>query len=107
MPPMDPDTAHVPGARHRRVAERLKNAQNTYAMLSTFNEVDMTNIMEMRKAFKVGGCRTRQGVLRTSRPSAAFCETGQLTPVLPNGTFGALLPALVSPSRPHPALLCP
>lgn len=35
-----------------RVAERLKNAQNTYAMLSTFNEVDMTNLMEMRKAFK-------------------------------------------------------
>lgn len=37
----------------RRVAERLKNAQNTYAMLSTFNEVDMTNIMELRKEFKV------------------------------------------------------
>lgn len=36
------------------MAERLKNAQNTYAMLSTFNEVDMTNVMEMRKAFKVG-----------------------------------------------------
>lgn len=35
-----------------RVAERLKNAQNTYAMLSTFNEVDMTAIMDLRKAFK-------------------------------------------------------
>ncbi len=43
----------MPPSRRRRVAERLKNAQNTYAMLSTFNEVDMTNIMEMRKAFKV------------------------------------------------------
>lgn len=36
-----------------RVAERLKGAQNTYAMLSTFNEVDMTGLMEMRAAYKV------------------------------------------------------
>lgn len=35
-----------------RVAERLKHAQNTYAMLTTFNEVDMTNIMELRNAYK-------------------------------------------------------
>ena len=39
----------VPMKRMRkRVAERLKDAQNTYAMLSTFNEVDMTNLTEMR-----------------------------------------------------------
>lgn len=37
-----------------RVAERLKGAQNTYAMLTTFNEVDMTAIMELRNTFKVG-----------------------------------------------------
>lgn len=36
-----------------RVAERLKGAQNTYAMLTTFNEVDMTAIMELRNTFKV------------------------------------------------------
>ena len=36
----------------KRVAERLKGAQNTYAMLTTFNEVDMTNLMEMRNAYK-------------------------------------------------------
>lgn len=35
-----------------RVAERLKNAQNTYALLTTFNEVDMTSLMEMRTAHK-------------------------------------------------------
>ncbi|MEW5303714.1 MAG: hypothetical protein WDW36_006379 [Sanguina aurantia] len=35
-----------------RVAERLKGAQNTYAMLTTFNEVDMTAIMELRNTFK-------------------------------------------------------
>ncbi len=37
----------------QRVAERLKGAQNTYAMLSTFNEVDMSSLMEMRSAYKV------------------------------------------------------
>lgn len=35
-----------------RVAERLKGAQNTYAMLTTFNEIDMTGLMEMRAAHK-------------------------------------------------------
>jgi len=36
-----------------RVAERLKGAQNTYAMLTTFNEVDMTNLMQLRTQYKV------------------------------------------------------
>mmetsp|Transcript_35515 Transcript_35515/g.100514 ORF Transcript_35515/g.100514 Transcript_35515/m.100514 type:complete len:455 (+) Transcript_35515:132-1496(+) len=36
----------------KRVAERLKGAQNTYAMLSTFNEVDMTNLIAMRNKYK-------------------------------------------------------
>jgi 2-oxoglutarate dehydrogenase E2 component (dihydrolipoamide succinyltransferase) len=35
-----------------RVAERLKGAQNTYAMLTTFNEIDMTGLTEMRAAHK-------------------------------------------------------
>ncbi len=34
------------------VARRLKDAQNTAAMLTTFNEVDMTNVMELRKDYK-------------------------------------------------------
>lgn len=36
-----------------RVAERLKGAQNTYAMLTTFNEVDMSTIMNVRNKYKV------------------------------------------------------
>lgn len=35
-----------------RIAERLKESQNTTASLTTFNEVDMSNIMEMRKLYK-------------------------------------------------------
>ncbi|ETN45564.1 uncharacterized protein HMPREF1541_09396 [Cyphellophora europaea CBS 101466] len=35
-----------------RIAERLKQSQNTAASLTTFNEVDMSNIMEFRKKYK-------------------------------------------------------
>ncbi|XP_024908492.1 dihydrolipoyllysine-residue succinyltransferase component of 2-oxoglutarate dehydrogenase complex, mitochondrial [Cynoglossus semilaevis] len=35
-----------------RIAQRLKEAQNTCAMLTTFNEVDMSNISEMRQSYK-------------------------------------------------------
>jgi 2-oxoglutarate dehydrogenase E2 component (dihydrolipoamide succinyltransferase) len=36
----------------KRIAERLKEAQNTAAMLTTFNEVDMTAIMALRERVK-------------------------------------------------------
>ncbi len=35
-----------------RVAERLKNAQNTAAILTTFNEVNMHPVMELRNRYK-------------------------------------------------------
>jgi 2-oxoglutarate dehydrogenase E2 component (dihydrolipoamide succinyltransferase) len=34
------------------IARRLKDVQNTAAMLTTFNEVDMTNVMAMRSHYK-------------------------------------------------------
>ncbi len=36
----------------RRIAERLKEAQNTAAMLTTFNEVDMTEVLAMRERYR-------------------------------------------------------
>ncbi|XP_059376904.1 dihydrolipoyllysine-residue succinyltransferase component of 2-oxoglutarate dehydrogenase complex, mitochondrial-like isoform X1 [Carassius carassius] len=36
----------------QRIAQRLKEAQDTCAMLTTFNEVDMSNITDMRKQYK-------------------------------------------------------
>jgi len=36
----------------QRVASRLVEAQHTAAMLTTFNEVDMTAVMELRKQYK-------------------------------------------------------
>ncbi|KZY31835.1 dihydrolipoamide succinyltransferase [Roseovarius sp. HI0049] len=34
------------------IAKRLKDSQNTAAMLTTYNEVDMTEVMELRNAYK-------------------------------------------------------
>eukprot|EP01041_Mallomonas_annulata_P007219 gene7219-14718_t len=36
----------------QRIAQRLKEAQNTAAMLTTFQEVDMTNLMGLRARYK-------------------------------------------------------
>ena len=36
----------------KRIAERLKEAQNTAAMLTTFNEVDMTALMAARRTYR-------------------------------------------------------
>ena len=56
-----PSAPRATGPREERVrmsrlrqtiARRLKEAQNTAAMLTTYNEVDMTEIMEMRKKYK-------------------------------------------------------
>ena len=43
-------STRVPMTRlQRTMAERLKSAQNTAAMLTTFNEIDMSNIIKIRK----------------------------------------------------------
>jgi 2-oxoglutarate dehydrogenase E2 component (dihydrolipoamide succinyltransferase) len=63
-PAPHPEAAHVPRALtaseervpmtrlRRRIAERLKQAQNTAAMLTTFNEVDMGAVMALRDQYK-------------------------------------------------------
>jgi 2-oxoglutarate dehydrogenase E2 component (dihydrolipoamide succinyltransferase) len=50
---LTPNEERVPMSRlRRRIAERLKQAQNTAAMLTTFNEVDMGAVMELRDQYK-------------------------------------------------------
>lgn len=39
-------------ALRKTIARRLKEAQNTAAMLTTFNEVDLTEVMNLRKQYK-------------------------------------------------------
>ena len=48
-----PREERVPMTRLRKViAQRLKDAQNTAAMLTTFNEVDMSNVMALRSEYR-------------------------------------------------------
>uniref|UniRef100_A0A5B6YHB0 dihydrolipoyllysine-residue succinyltransferase n=1 Tax=Davidia involucrata TaxID=16924 RepID=A0A5B6YHB0_DAVIN len=52
LPPKERER-RVPMTRLRkRVATRLKDSQNTFALLTTFNEVDMTNLMKLRSDYK-------------------------------------------------------
>jgi 2-oxoglutarate dehydrogenase E2 component (dihydrolipoamide succinyltransferase) len=61
-PKSAPATAAAPAERHEErqrmtrlrqtVAKRLKEAQNTAAMLTTFNDVDMTAVIEARTKYK-------------------------------------------------------
>ncbi|AQX27299.1 2-oxoglutarate dehydrogenase complex dihydrolipoyllysine-residue succinyltransferase [Bartonella sp. Raccoon60] len=50
------DTVHEERVRmtklRQTIARRLKDAQNTAAMLTTFNEVDMSTVMDLRKRYK-------------------------------------------------------
>jgi 2-oxoglutarate dehydrogenase E2 component (dihydrolipoamide succinyltransferase) len=57
--PQDPQLPPKGGERRvpmtrlrKRVATRLKDSQNTFALLTTFNEIDMTNLMELRSQYK-------------------------------------------------------
>jgi 2-oxoglutarate dehydrogenase E2 component (dihydrolipoamide succinyltransferase) len=59
QPPEVPPSNEIRGIRRermsplrRRIAERLVLAQRTAAMLTTFNEVDMTEVIRLRKAHK-------------------------------------------------------
>ena len=64
--------------RHYSVAERLKSAQNTYAMLTTFNEIDMSALMAMRTeykdAFMVGPGASSTLGLESTPVSKVDCE---------------------------------
>ena len=46
----------------KRIAERLKEAQNTAAMLTTFNEVDMTAVMALRNEYRDAFEKKHNGV---------------------------------------------
>jgi 2-oxoglutarate dehydrogenase E2 component (dihydrolipoamide succinyltransferase) len=69
--PAAPKAARTAEAREERVkmtrlrktiANRLKEAQNTAAMLTTFNEVDMSAIMAMRAEYKDAFEKKHKGV---------------------------------------------
>jgi 2-oxoglutarate dehydrogenase E2 component (dihydrolipoamide succinyltransferase) len=69
--PPAPKASRAPDAREERVrmtrlrrtiAQRLKEAQNTAAMLTTFNEVDMSAVMSLRSEYKEAFEKKHAGV---------------------------------------------
>jgi 2-oxoglutarate dehydrogenase E2 component (dihydrolipoamide succinyltransferase) len=51
--PMERNERRIPMSRLRqRIAERLKEAQNTAAMLTTFNEINMQPVMDLRARYQ-------------------------------------------------------
>ncbi len=59
----DPREERVRMTRLRRtIAARLKEAQNTAAMLTTFNEVDMTAVSALRREYREAFEKKHQGV---------------------------------------------
>jgi 2-oxoglutarate dehydrogenase E2 component (dihydrolipoamide succinyltransferase) len=67
----------------RTVAKRLVNAQHTQALLTTFNEVDLTEVMEIRKKYKESFKEKYSVNLGfMSFFTKAVCEALQLFPVM-------------------------
>jgi 2-oxoglutarate dehydrogenase E2 component (dihydrolipoamide succinyltransferase) len=52
LPPAPRETRVRMTRLRRRIAERLKEAQNTAAMLTTFNEIDMSSAMTLRERWR-------------------------------------------------------
>merc|ERR1712180_285514 len=91
MPPSDP-TTEIAGTRseHRvklnrmrlKIASRLKDAQNTNAMLTTFNELDMSAIMQLRKENQEGFVKKhgiKMGFMSAFVKASAYALTKQPT----------------------------
>merc|ERR1711942_239115 len=87
LPPADP-TTEIAGTRseHRvkmnrmrlKIASRLKDAQNTNAMLTTFNELDMSGIMQLRKENQDGFVKKhgiKMGFMSAFVKSSAYALT--------------------------------
>ena len=87
------EPTHVFGSREIRrekmsrlrktVAQRLVNAQHTQALLTTFNEVDMTAIMDIRKKYK-DAFKEKNGVNLgfMSFFTKAACEALRIHPIM-------------------------
>lgn len=63
-----------------RTADRLKEAQTTCAILTTFNEIDMSNLIEMRKQYNDAFAKKhgiKLGIMSSFSKAAAFALQDQ------------------------------
>ena len=73
-----------------RISERLKQSQNTAASLTTFNEVDMSSIMEFRKLYK-------DEMLKETGVKLGFMSAFSLASVLAMKTIPAVNASIEGP----------
>ena len=68
--------------RRQTIAKRLVEVQQTSAMLTTFNEVDMTAIMELRKERKDAFEKNMMYVLVSCHSSQSSCCSIKTIPII-------------------------
>ncbi|CCW68593.1 unnamed protein product [Phytomonas sp. Hart1] len=72
----------------QRIADRLKASQNTAAMLTTFNEIDMTPIMSIRNKFKDDFHKRHDVKLGLMSPFVKACAIALKDVPSVNASFG-------------------
>ncbi|EKF38348.1 2-oxoglutarate dehydrogenase, E2 component, dihydrolipoamide succinyltransferase, putative, partial [Trypanosoma cruzi marinkellei] len=77
----------ISSMRHR-IADRLKASQNTCAMLTTFNEIDMTPLIEMRDRYKDDFYKKHNVKLGFMSPFVKACAIALQDVPSVNASFG-------------------
>lgn len=85
----DPRIRHIRvSAMRQRIADRLKASQNTAAMLTTFNEVDMTPLMNLRAKYKDEFFKKHNTKLGFMSPFTKACSTALQDVPIVNASWG-------------------
>ncbi|EAN80119.1 2-oxoglutarate dehydrogenase E2 component, putative [Trypanosoma equiperdum] len=72
----------------QRIADRLKASQNTCAMLTTFNEIDMTPLIELRNRYKDDFFKKNGVKLGFMSPFVKACAIALQDVPIVNASFG-------------------
>jgi 2-oxoglutarate dehydrogenase E2 component (dihydrolipoamide succinyltransferase) len=80
-------SVRISSMRHR-IADRLKASQNTCAMLTTFNEIDMTPLFEMRNKYKDEFAKRHDVKLGLMSPFVKACGIALKDVPIVNASFG-------------------
>lgn len=80
-------SVRISSMRHR-IADRLKASQNTCAMLTTFNEIDMTPLIELRHKYKDDFAKRHDVKLGLMSPFVKACSIALKDVPSVNASFG-------------------
>lgn len=71
----------------QRIADRLKASQNTAAMLTTFNEIDMTPLIQLREKYKDAFLKKHEVKLGFMSPFAKACAIALMDVPIVNASY--------------------